>query len=98
MMNKALQLMGLAMRAGKVTSGEEQVLKAIRSQTACVVFLANDASSATTKMFFDKCKSYQIPIEVCFSREELGQAIGKQDRVSIAVLEKGLAQKIREYC
>lgn len=42
-MNKFLQLLGLAMRAGKVVSGEELVIREIRSGKAQLVILAEDA-------------------------------------------------------
>ena len=38
-MNKFLQLLGLAMRAGKVVSGEELVIREIRSGKAQLVIL-----------------------------------------------------------
>lgn len=61
-MNNELSLLGLAMRAGKVLSGDELVLKAIRSQEATLVVLAGDASDNTQKKFRDKCGSYSIPL------------------------------------
>lgn len=49
MMNRALSQLGLAMRAGKVVTGDEIVLKAIRSSEAKLVILAGDASDNTKK-------------------------------------------------
>lgn len=51
MANKALSRLGLATRAGKLISGEEIVLKAIRSGEAKLVLLAGDASDNTRKKF-----------------------------------------------
>ena len=48
-MNKFLQLLGLAMRAGKVVSGEELVIREIRSGKAQLVILAEDAAKKTRK-------------------------------------------------
>ena len=48
-MNKFLQLLGLAMRAGKVVSGEELVIREIRSGKAQLVILAEDAKKNTEK-------------------------------------------------
>ncbi|EUJ18622.1 hypothetical protein MAQA_08502 [Listeria aquatica FSL S10-1188] len=46
---KFLQLLGLANRAKKITTGEELVLKAVRSGKTSLVVLADDVSSGTEK-------------------------------------------------
>lgn len=73
-MNKAQPLsgLGLAMRAGKLVTGDEIVLKAIRSGEAKLVILAGDASANTQKKFRDKCGTYKIPLMIGFDRETLG--------------------------
>lgn len=86
-----LQLLGLANRARKVVSGEELVLREITKQTAKLVILSNDASSVTKKKLQDKCLYYKIKIVEVGDRETLGKAIGKQQRVVIAVLDEGFA-------
>ena len=48
----------------------------------------------TKKLFTDKCSFYEVPIVICSSKEELGHAIGKASRASIAVTEQGLANAI----
>ncbi|GJM71412.1 hypothetical protein HMSSN036_36280 [Paenibacillus macerans] len=48
-MNKALSGLGLAMRAGKLVTGDEVVLKAIRSAEAKLVIVAGDASANTQR-------------------------------------------------
>ena len=53
-MSKALSYLGLAMRAGKIVTGDEAVLKAVRSSEAKLVVLAGDASDNTQKKFRDK--------------------------------------------
>lgn len=55
---KALNLLGLARKAGKLTTGQDLVLAAIRSGKAKVVLMANDCGQSTQKKFTDKCKSY----------------------------------------
>lgn len=93
--NKALSRLGLAMRAGKLASGEEIVLKAIRSGEAKLVLLARDASDNTGKKFADKCKSYGVPLLVGFTRYELGAAVGKPERVVFAVTDRGFADMLQ---
>lgn len=92
--NKVLSRLGLAMRAGKLASGEEIVLKAIRSGEAKLVLLAEDASGNTRKKIADKCSSYGIPLLIGFTRHELGAAVGKPERVIFAVTEQGFADML----
>jgi len=47
--NRALSRLGLAMRAGKLVTGDEAVMKAVRSGEAKLVVLARDASENTGK-------------------------------------------------
>lgn len=93
-MNRVLSNLGLAMRAGKIVTGDEAVLKAVRSAEAKLVLLAADASPGTQKKFRDKCGTYQIPLAVAFSRDDLGASIGKDQRVVLAVIDKGFAEMI----
>lgn len=93
-MNKALSYVGLATRAGKLVSGDEIVLKAIRSSEAKMVIVAADASANTLKKFRDKCKSYNVPLLIGFNRETLGSAMGKPERVVLAVTDPGFVKMI----
>ncbi len=91
---KILSLLGLAMRAGKMASGEFQTETAVKSETAFLVVIAKDASDNTKKLFQDKCSFYKIPIISFGTKEELGHAIGKEYRASLAILDKGFAETI----
>lgn len=93
-MSKTLSYLGLAMRAGKIVTGDEAVLKAVRSSEAKLVVLAGDASDNTQKKFRDKCGTYDIPLVIAFHRDELGASIGKDQRVVLAVTDKGFAEMI----
>ncbi|MUG66717.1 50S ribosomal protein L7ae [Paenibacillus campinasensis] len=94
MMNRTLSRLGLAMRAGKVVTGDEVVLKAIRSSEAKLVILAGDASDLTKKKFRDKCGSYNIPLVIGFDRDSLGTSVGKPERVVLAITDQGFAELI----
>ena len=95
-MNKALQLLSLAMRAGKVVSGEFKTEESVKSGQARLVILAIDASENTKKKFENMCDFYEVPIRVYAEKEELGHFIGKEFRASVAVTDEGLANKIME--
>ncbi len=92
---KWMSLLGLANRARKLISGEELVVKEIRSGKAKLVLLAEDASKNTEKKISDKCAYYQVPLKRVENRSLLGQAIGKEARVVVAVLDEGFAKKLQ---
>jgi ribosomal protein L7Ae-like RNA K-turn-binding protein len=89
-----LNLLGLAARARKVISGEELVVKEIRSGKAKLVLLASDASANTAKKIQDKCTHYNVEFHVLGDRYDLGHATGKEARVSLAITDSGFAKKM----
>ncbi|MFC0229896.1 YlxQ family RNA-binding protein [Bhargavaea ullalensis] len=91
---KVFNLIGLAARARKITTGEELVLGAIRNGSARVVVLSNDASANTADKMKNKCSHYGIPLHEFGSRCELGHAIGKEARVVVAITDSGFAKKL----
>ena len=95
--NKVLSTLGLAARGRNVVSGELQTLNAVKDGSAMLVIVAEDASENTRKLFTDKCSFYQVPLKLYGTREELGRAIGKDIRSSLAVVNAGLAQSIIGY-
>ena len=92
--NKILSLFGLAARAGRLASGEFQTETAVKSGTAYLVVVAEDASDNTKKLFQDKCSFYKVPLITLGTKEELGHAIGKEYRASLALLDEGFAKAV----
>ncbi|KRL01293.1 L7Ae/L30e/S12e/Gadd45 family ribosomal protein [Liquorilactobacillus capillatus] len=90
---KVLQLLGLARRASKLTTGDENVLKNIRNKKTYFVFVASDSSEATLKKYTNKCHSYQIAMDSSFTQAELSNAIGISRKL-IAVDDSGFSRKI----
>ncbi len=93
---KLLGFIGLAMRAGKVVSGEEGVLAAIKSEKAALVIIAEDASEGTKKKFTDKSSYRDIPFRIAFDKDVLGNAIGKKTRAVIGIVDPNFAKKMLE--
>lgn len=93
-MDRALQLLSLAQRAGKVASGEFKTEESVKSLQAKLVILASDASDNTKKKFTNMCTFYEVPIIFYSNKEEIGHYIGKEFRASVAVTDEGLANKI----
>ena len=95
MNRQALNMLGLCMRAGRLASGEQACLAAIRRGTACLVLVDASASANTQKMFTDSCAYYEVALLIA-PEEALGAAIGKPGRKVAAVLDEGFAGRIRQ--
>ena len=91
---KVLNLIGLATKAGKTVSGELSTEKAVKDKKAAIVIVSDEASDNTKKMFSNMCTYYQVPIYILGGKEELGRAMGKEFRASLAVTDTGLAEAI----
>jgi len=90
-----LNLIGLAYRARQCSAGEEIIIQDIKTKKAKLVLIAEDISASTKKKLTDKCDSYNIPYTEAGNRAELGNAIGKAERVAIAILDDGFAKKLQ---
>ncbi len=93
---KIFNLFGLATKSGKMASGEFSTEKAVKEHKAALVIVAEDASDNTKKMFTNMCTYYEVPIYFFGDKNDLGHAIGKEFRASLAVLDKGLAEAIEK--
>lgn len=92
--SKVFGMLGLAMKSGNVVSGEYMTEQAVRSGAAKLVIVAEDASANTKKKFMNSCFYYKVPIFVFGEKEEMGNAIGRGFRASLAVLDQGFASSI----
>lgn len=91
-MDKALNYMGLARKAGLIELGEEPVGAAARAQHARLVVVAADASDHTWR----RAQSYvagteQLCIRVAFTKDQLGQSIGRTSLAVAAFTDPALA-------
>ena len=91
-MDKALNYMALARKAGRIELGEEPVGAAARSQHARLVIVAQDAGDHTWR----RAKSFvtgteQLCIKVPFTKDQLGQAIGRTSLALAAFTDPALA-------
>ncbi len=95
--DKALSMLGLAARAGRIVSGEFTVEKEVKSGRAYLVLIAEDASENTRKKIQNMCEFYEVPMRLCYDRERLGHFIGKDFRASVAILDEGFADNILKH-
>jgi len=91
-MDKALNYVALARKAGRVELGEEPVGAAARAHHARLVIVAQDASDHTWR----RAKSFvagtdQQCIRIPHSKDALGQSIGRQELAIAAFTDPALA-------
>ena len=91
-----LGLISLCAKQGALKTGEFMADNAIKDRKAKLVIVSSDASDNTKKGFKDACTYYKVPYREFSDRFTLGRSIGKEYRVSLAVTNEGLAEKIRE--
>lgn len=94
--DKILSLIGLAVKAGRCSSGEVMTESETKSGKAKLVIVARDASDNTKKKFRDMCKFYRVPICFYGDKDTLGHAMGKEFRASLAILDEGFADGIQK--
>ena len=75
---RALGMLGLAMKAGKVVIGTEQVIAFLQKNKVKLVLLSGTASEGTQKKIRFKCEFYKTPTCVLdIDTGELGRLLGK---------------------
>ena len=91
-MDKALNYMALARKAGRIELGEEPAGAAARAQHARLIVVASDASDHTWR----RAKSFvagteQLCLKVPFTKDQLGMAIGRSSLAMAAFTDPALA-------
>lgn len=97
--NRILSMLGLCTKAGRIKSGAFATSDAVKTYKAFLVIIAEDASDNTKKEFTNMCSFYETPCWEYGTKENLGRAIGKEERSVVAVCDEGFANsliKIRE--
>lgn len=91
MKDKALSLLGLARRAGKIEAGFDAAVSAARGKKAKLLLAAEDVSEKTVKNLKYEGDRAGIPtVRVKAGMEETGNACGVRAGV-LAVTEQGFA-------
>ena len=92
-MNRAMSMLGLCARAGKMVSGEKACLQAIRSGGVYAVILDAAAAGNAVKAISDACRYHEVPL-VRAPEYALGDAIGKPGRMVVGITDPGFAERI----
>ena len=91
-MDKALNYLALARKAGRIELGEEPVGGAARAQKARLVIVASDASDHTWR----RAKSFvagtgQQCVKLPFTKDEMGMAVGRTSLAIAALTDPAMA-------
>ena len=95
--NRVLSMIGLAQKAGKTASGEFSTEKAVKTGCAALVIVSTESSDNTKKKFRNMYEYYKVPFYLYGTKAELGAAMGKEFRASLAITDTGLANAVRKY-
>ena len=91
-MDKALNYMALARKAGRIELGEEPVGAAARAQHARLVIVASDASDHTWRRALSfVAGTEQKCIRIPFTKDMLGESIGRTALAIAAFTDPALA-------
>ena len=91
-MDRALNYMALARKAGRIELGEEPVGGAARAGKACLVAVAMDAGDHTWR----RAKSFvagtnQVAVKIPFTKDDIGMAIGRTSLAIAAFTDPAMA-------
>ncbi len=95
---KALSLIGMCKKAGRIVSGVPIVCDAMRDNKLSLVVYAAKAAENSVKRVTDKAKTYKTQaLALDVSPEELGHAIGKAGAVAaVGISDSGFAGAIKK--
>ena len=94
-MDNILRLVGLAKRGGNLEAGEEPVGAAARARDARVILVASDAAENTYRRVRHFADAGQcIWLSVPYTKDEMGECIGRSSCAMVAVTDIGLASAI----
>lgn len=94
MSERAWGMIGLCSRAGQTISGESGCETAVRGGKAALVLLDGGAALNLRKRFTDACAFHQVQLYT-LEAGRLGHAIGKPERMVVAVKPGAMAEKLK---
>ena len=87
-------LLGLSQRAGRLLTGMDNTLNAVRTGKACLVLADESAAENTMKKLTDACIYYHAPL-MKLPQGLLEAATGRDGRMMGALTDKGFADKVK---
>ncbi|CFX67563.1 Ribosomal protein L7Ae/L30e/S12e/Gadd45 [Syntrophomonas zehnderi OL-4] len=93
-MKRVYNLLGLAQRAGKISSGTMAAKTSLLRKRAVLLILSQDISENTKESLISTCTRQKIPCIIMGNKYDLGTAVGEAYRVAITVNDTGLVKAI----
>lgn len=90
-MDKVLSMIGMAKRAGKVSTGGFLCERAIKDGSARLVVLASDISENSSKSIINSCEYYNVRYITYGDKDSLGTFTGGGDRVVVSINDDNFA-------
>lgn len=92
----ALQMLGIALRAGRLSVGTEAVCRDARTGELVLAVVARDAGENARHRVIPVMRREGIPVVECGTRTEFGRALGRSATVAAGLTDDGLARAVRE--
>lgn len=89
-MNKFYSMLGMAKKSNNIIIGYDSVEKFIKSNTECLVIIAENASEKTKKNVKFLCNKYNTKFIEKGNKELIGKMLGKKFVSTVAVYEKNI--------
>ena len=93
-MDKALNLISLAQKAGKVKTGEYLTTKAVKEGKTFLVVIAEDTSDKATERLESLCEVFEVLSCVYGDKEKLGHFTGNRDKSVICITDEGFSKAL----
>lgn len=93
---RALDLLGLAMRARGLITGIDAVRRAAREDEVFRVILAEDAAPGQLGKLTPLLEARRVPFHSLFTRDELGAAVGRGEVSAIGITDRNFARRTGE--
>lgn len=91
-MSKAIGLLGIAKKAGRLEIGEKSVEAAARGKKARVIFTASDAAENTQRRAQNLAHGTNtMYIALPYTKVEIGRELGKDEVALLSVSDAGIA-------
>ncbi|MCL2249517.1 MAG: ribosomal L7Ae/L30e/S12e/Gadd45 family protein [Oscillospiraceae bacterium] len=96
-MDRTLNLLGIARKAGKLAVGANDVAFTVRMGIASLVLSASDASDGSTRRAKLNAEKYEVKyMPVPYTKFEFGNIAGRGSPGILAILDDGLACSFTE--
>lgn len=93
-MEKVYNLIGIAQKAGKISTGVNAACASIAKKQACILLMSEDIAINSRELLLKSCTKYKVPWRILGSRFAIGDSIGKEYRVALTINDAGLADAV----